>query len=66
MKKSSNFGLLLLAIWLILTGLEPFLRVNIPNQSVIISLLAVAAVLSKPFDIHEMLATVYRFAGVAA
>ena len=28
--------------------------------------LTVAAVLAKPFDIHEMLAMVYRFAGVAA
>ena len=28
--------------------------------------LTVAAVLPKPFDIHEILATVYRFAGAAA
>ena len=43
MKKSSNLGLLLLAIWLIVTGLEPFLRVSLPQQSAIMSLLAVAA-----------------------
>jgi hypothetical protein len=43
LKKSPNLGFVLLAIWLILTGIEPFLRVSLPHQSVIISLLAVAA-----------------------
>jgi hypothetical protein len=43
MKKSPNLGFLLLAIWLILTGLAPFLRISLPNQSMILSLLAVAA-----------------------
>jgi hypothetical protein len=43
MKRPKNLGLLLLAVWLILTGLQPFLRVNVPYSGTILPLLAVAA-----------------------
>ena len=43
MKKSKNLGMVLLGIWLILTGLLPFLRVSIPNGNTLLPLLAVAA-----------------------
>ena len=43
MKKSRNLGMVLLAIWLILTGLLPFLRVTIPYSGTVLPLLAVAA-----------------------
>lgn len=42
-KRPKNLGLLLLAVWLILTGLLPFLRVSIPYSSTILPLLAVGA-----------------------
>jgi hypothetical protein len=42
-KKPKNLGMVLLAIWLIMTGLLPFLRVSIPYSSTILPLLAVAA-----------------------
>jgi hypothetical protein len=42
-KRPKNLGLLLLALWLILTGLLPFLRVSIPYSSTILPLLAVGA-----------------------
>lgn len=43
MKKSKNLGMILLAVWLILTGLLPFLRVSLPYSGTILPLLAVAA-----------------------
>ena len=36
-------GMLLLAIWLILTGLLPFLNVRIPQGELVMAALAVAA-----------------------
>jgi hypothetical protein len=38
-----NLGLVLLAVWLILTGLLPLLRLRIPEGGTILALLAVAA-----------------------
>ncbi len=38
-----NMGMLLLGIWLIATGLLPFLNLNIPNSNIILSVLAVVA-----------------------
>ena len=43
MKRPKNLGLLLLAVWLILTGLLPFLRVTIPHSGTLLPLLAVGA-----------------------
>jgi uncharacterized membrane protein len=43
MKSQRNLGMIFLAIWLILTGLLPFLRVSLPFQSVILPLLALLA-----------------------
>ena len=40
---TKNLGLLLLGIWLILTGLLPFVHVNYANLGSIFSVLAVAA-----------------------
>lgn len=38
-----NLGMLVLAIWLILTGLLPLLNLNIPNSGPILAILAIAA-----------------------
>ncbi len=38
-----NVGMLLLGIWLIATGLLPFLNVNIPQSSTILSVVAAVA-----------------------
>ncbi len=43
MRLTTNLGMLLLGIWLILTGMLPFLRVNIPEQATILSVLALIA-----------------------
>jgi len=43
MKISSNLGMILLAIWLILTGLLPLLRISIPVAETILAILAIAA-----------------------
>lgn len=43
MRLTDNLGLLLLGIWLILTGLLPLINLNIPAISLILNLLAVAA-----------------------
>jgi hypothetical protein len=43
MRRTRNLGLLLLAIWLIVTGLLPFVDIPVPSLSTILSLLAVAA-----------------------
>lgn len=42
MKLSGKLGTLLLAIWLILTGLIPLLNLNIPSGEIILALLAAA------------------------
>jgi hypothetical protein len=42
MKITKNIGFLLLAIWLILTGLEPFVRA-IAGLGTILAILAIAA-----------------------
>jgi hypothetical protein len=42
-KRPKNLGMTLLAVWLILTGLLPFLRVSLPYEGTILPLLAVAA-----------------------
>ena len=36
-------GTILLAVWLIITGLSPFLKIQIPQFNIILPLLAVAA-----------------------
>lgn len=38
-----RFGVILLSIWLILTGLLPFLDVNLPNIGLVLAILAIAA-----------------------
>jgi hypothetical protein len=43
MKMTKNWGMILLAVWLILTGLIPLLSIHIENSGTIMSLLAVAA-----------------------
>ena len=43
MKLSGKLGTLLLAIWLILTGLVPLLNLNIPAGNAILAILAIAA-----------------------
>ncbi len=43
MKISSNLGMILLAIWLILTGLLPLLRISIPGGETLLAILAIAA-----------------------
>lgn len=43
MRRTKNWGLLLLGIWLIVTGLLPFVSISIPSLGTILSLLAIAA-----------------------
>lgn len=43
MKNTRNPGLLVLAVWLILTGLIPFLRISIPERDVVMAVLALVA-----------------------
>jgi hypothetical protein len=43
MKITKNLGMLLLSIWLILTGLIALLKFNFPAQGVIMAILAIAA-----------------------
>jgi hypothetical protein len=40
---TKNLGMLLLAIWLIITGLLPFLQINFANMGSILAVLAIAA-----------------------
>lgn len=40
---TGDLGMLLLAIWLVLTGLLPLLHISFPNSGVVMSILAVAA-----------------------
>ncbi len=40
---TNNLGMLLLAIWLIISGLVPLVHLAIPNLGVILGALAVAA-----------------------
>ncbi len=43
MKLSHNLGMLLLGIWLILTGLIPLLRLSFSGHSTLMAVLAIAA-----------------------
>jgi hypothetical protein len=43
MKLTSNIGMLLLAVWLILTGLIPLLNFSFSGQGTVMAILAVAA-----------------------
>ncbi len=43
MKSGRDLGVLLLAIWLIATGLLPLLGVSLPGEAVILAILAIAA-----------------------
>jgi hypothetical protein len=43
MRLTKNLGLLLLGIWLILTGLLPLLRLTIPESGLILAVLAIVA-----------------------
>lgn len=40
---TGDLGMLLLAIWLILTGLLPLLHVSFPQSGIVMAVLAVAA-----------------------
>jgi hypothetical protein len=42
-KLTRNWGLLLLAVWLILTGLIPLLSIHIDRSGTVMNILAVAA-----------------------
>jgi hypothetical protein len=42
-KLTRSLGVLLLGIWLIVTGLLPLLNINIPASGIILALLAIAA-----------------------
>ena len=43
MRFTRSLGMLLLGIWLILTGLLPLLRLNLPESSLILAVLAIIA-----------------------
>lgn len=43
MKLNGGIGLRLLGVWLILSGLLPFLNVRIPNSATILAILAIVA-----------------------
>jgi hypothetical protein len=43
MKLTKNLGMLLLGIWLILTGLLPLLSINFSGQATLLAILAIAA-----------------------
>jgi FtsH-binding integral membrane protein len=43
MKSPNNLGIILLSIWLILSGLFPLLNINFPASGIILALLAIAA-----------------------
>ncbi len=43
MKLSNNLGMLLLGIWLILTGLIPLLRLSFSGLNTLMAVLAIAA-----------------------
>ena len=41
--KSRNWGLIVLSIWLIATGLLPLLKISLPGSAMLLAVLAVAA-----------------------
>jgi len=43
MKFTRNIGMLLLAVWLVLTGLIPLLKLSFSGLSVVMAVLAIAA-----------------------
>ena len=43
MKITRNIGMLLLAVWLIMTGLIPLLNINVSGLGTVMAVLAVAA-----------------------
>jgi len=43
MRLSQNLGMILLAIWLILTGLLPLLGVSFPSSGIVMGVLAIGA-----------------------
>ena len=43
MRLGANMGVVLLGLWLILTGLLPFLKYGVPYSATILPLLALAA-----------------------
>jgi len=43
MKLTKNLGMLLLGIWLILTGLLPLLSISFSGQATLLAILAIAA-----------------------
>jgi hypothetical protein len=43
MKITRNIGMLLLAVWLILTGLIPLLNINVSGLGTVMAVLAIAA-----------------------
>jgi hypothetical protein len=43
MRIARNIGMVLLGVWLILTGALPFLRIHVGGMSLILSILAILA-----------------------
>ena len=43
MKLTSNIGMLLLAVWLVLTGLIPLLNFSFSGQGTVMAILAIAS-----------------------
>lgn len=43
MRRKKNLGLLLLGIWLVVTGLQPFVNFSLPNMGTLLALLALGA-----------------------
>jgi hypothetical protein len=43
MKLTKNIGMLLLALWLVLTGLVPLLNLNFSGLGTVLAILAIAA-----------------------
>jgi hypothetical protein len=48
-----NLGMVLLSIWLIVTGLLGFVTISIPSSGIILSLLAIAAGILFLLDMRE-------------
>ncbi len=42
-RRTKNWGFLVLAIWLILTGVLPLLRISFPGEGTLLELLAIVA-----------------------
>ena len=59
--QSRNLGTILLAIWLILTGLLPLVTIQIPGAEIVLAILAIAAgvlILFRPGQISRTLGVI--------